>query len=326
MIWYLVMAGMFLAYQLDVIFYSVVAYMAALFEWWDPEPGNPSYHRKHPSALVYPPTSTSGGQLSQSLKIARTKSGKEITDDLLPPTLEGLRPNGWTISTAAEGGEADAVRPQKASAPDLPRISASGAQIFESSASNIPTTSLDSNIQTSSALRPSGGSLRLRSNTNSESGQQRGSSNGGGIANPGSPVAHSTRSRHQALQMLAVNNAASRQQQQQMGADVAIPLPLTQALHRPCLLPETLVKQYITYPMILVQLPVYNEEVHCELVIERACRMEWPRDRVIIQVGVGWVRGSSCWRSQHTCLERLRRTGGKGAAARQVQWFSTNTC
>ncbi|KAI8476260.1 MAG: nucleotide-diphospho-sugar transferase [Monoraphidium minutum] len=29
---------------------------------------------------------------------------------------------------------------------------------------------------------------------------------------------------------------------------------------------------------------MYNEEAHCEVVVERACRMEWPRDRVLIQI------------------------------------------
>jgi hypothetical protein len=29
---------------------------------------------------------------------------------------------------------------------------------------------------------------------------------------------------------------------------------------------------------------MYNEEAHCEVVIERACNIIWPRDRIIIQV------------------------------------------
>lgn len=50
------------------------------------------------------------------------------------------------------------------------------------------------------------------------------------------------------------------------------------------LLPASLVRQYGYYPLVLVQLPMYNEEAHCEVVIERACNMVWPRHRVIIQV------------------------------------------
>ena len=54
------------------------------------------------------------------------------------------------------------------------------------------------------------------------------------------------------------------------------------------LLPASLVQQYGYFPLVLVQLPMYNEEAHCEVVIERACNMLWPRHRVIIQ-----VRGAS---------------------------------
>lgn len=57
------------------------------------------------------------------------------------------------------------------------------------------------------------------------------------------------------------------------------------------LLPASLVRQYWYYPLVLVQLPMYNEEAHCEVVIERACNMLWPRHRVIIQVSVS---KSSC--------------------------------
>jgi hypothetical protein len=35
---------------------------------------------------------------------------------------------------------------------------------------------------------------------------------------------------------------------------------------------------------VLLQLPMYNEEAHCEVVIERACNIIWPRERIIIQV------------------------------------------
>lgn len=52
------------------------------------------------------------------------------------------------------------------------------------------------------------------------------------------------------------------------------------------LLPASLVRQYGYFPLVLVQLPMYNEEAHCEVVIERACNMVWPRHRVLIQVRV----------------------------------------
>ena len=67
----------------------------------------------------------------------------------------------------------------------------------------------------------------------------------------------------------------------------------------PYLLPKSLVDQYPLYPLVLVQLPMYNEEAHCEVVIERACRMEWPTDRVIIQVR--FVCGSEQLLPVHAC-------------------------
>lgn len=50
------------------------------------------------------------------------------------------------------------------------------------------------------------------------------------------------------------------------------------------LLPSSLVQQYGYLPLVLVQLPMYNEAAHCDVVIERACNMAWPKHRVIIQV------------------------------------------
>jgi hypothetical protein len=63
------------------------------------------------------------------------------------------------------------------------------------------------------------------------------------------------------------------------------------------LLPQSLVSRYEQlpngYPLVLVQLPMYNEEAHCEVVIERACRMEWPRDRLVIQVSLPRACGAA---------------------------------
>lgn len=38
------------------------------------------------------------------------------------------------------------------------------------------------------------------------------------------------------------------------------------------------------YPMVLVQIPMYNEREVFQLSIGAACRLTWPLDRVIIQV------------------------------------------
>ena len=38
------------------------------------------------------------------------------------------------------------------------------------------------------------------------------------------------------------------------------------------------------YPKCLIQIPMYNEETFCELIIERCCKVKWPADRLLIQV------------------------------------------
>jgi hypothetical protein len=42
------------------------------------------------------------------------------------------------------------------------------------------------------------------------------------------------------------------------------------------------------FPKVLIQLPMYNEDAHCDLIIERCCKIAWPNHRLLIQVGV-WV-------------------------------------
>lgn len=47
---------------------------------------------------------------------------------------------------------------------------------------------------------------------------------------------------------------------------------------------ESLVSLYNHYPLVLVQIPQYNEDAHCDSVVERCCTMAWPRNRVLFQV------------------------------------------
>jgi hypothetical protein len=47
------------------------------------------------------------------------------------------------------------------------------------------------------------------------------------------------------------------------------------------------------YPKVLIQLPMYNEDAHCDLIIQRCCKIKWPSHRILIQVGTkldshGW--------------------------------------
>lgn len=38
------------------------------------------------------------------------------------------------------------------------------------------------------------------------------------------------------------------------------------------------------YPKVLIQLPMYNEDAHCDLIIHRCCKIKWPSHRILIQV------------------------------------------
>ncbi|CAN6881139.1 unnamed protein product [Brassica oleracea var. botrytis] len=41
---------------------------------------------------------------------------------------------------------------------------------------------------------------------------------------------------------------------------------------------------HTNYPMVLIQIPMYNEKEVCQLSIGAACRLSWPLDRMIVQV------------------------------------------
>jgi hypothetical protein len=38
------------------------------------------------------------------------------------------------------------------------------------------------------------------------------------------------------------------------------------------------------FPKVMIQLPMYNEEAVCDVIIDNCCKIKWPRDRLIIQV------------------------------------------
>jgi beta-mannan synthase len=38
------------------------------------------------------------------------------------------------------------------------------------------------------------------------------------------------------------------------------------------------------FPKVLIQLPMYNEDAHCDLIIQRCCKIKWPSHRILIQV------------------------------------------
>lgn len=45
------------------------------------------------------------------------------------------------------------------------------------------------------------------------------------------------------------------------------------------------------FPKVLIQLPMYNEDAHCDLIIHRCCKIKWPSHRILIQVGQPGVCG-----------------------------------
>lgn len=42
------------------------------------------------------------------------------------------------------------------------------------------------------------------------------------------------------------------------------------------------------FPKVLIQLPMYNEDAHCDLIIQRCCKIKWPSHRILIQVRAQW--------------------------------------
>jgi hypothetical protein len=41
------------------------------------------------------------------------------------------------------------------------------------------------------------------------------------------------------------------------------------------------------FPKVMIQLPMYNEDAHCDLIIQRCCKVMWPSHRILIQVRFG---------------------------------------
>jgi hypothetical protein len=48
----------------------------------------------------------------------------------------------------------------------------------------------------------------------------------------------------------------------------------------------SLVQMYSHYPLVLVQLYLGNDELDAAQALYYVCSMVWPRDRVVVQVGV----------------------------------------
>jgi len=43
-------------------------------------------------------------------------------------------------------------------------------------------------------------------------------------------------------------------------------------------------KQNMPLSKVLIQLPMYNEDTHCNLIMKKCCDIRWPQDKLLIQV------------------------------------------
>ena len=92
------------------------------------------------------------------------------------------------------------------------------------------------------------------------------------------------------------------------------------------------------YPMVVVQLPMYNETSCCQTIIDCACQLDWPSDKLYIQVVDDSTSEDTkrmidtrvnLWRSQGIDIEVLRRvhrSGFKAGAMNDAMiYFPPNT-
>lgn len=289
MIWYIAFTGAFLIYQLDVIVYSLIALFAVIWERLVPVPGHPAYERRHPSQLVYPPQqgparASDGKDLSQkqTSKIvadvqgswtiaARSGPGSDVGSDTIHQHSSSSTSSGSSSNTPPLPGSP--LAPGAAAAATL---KASGAEV-QDEVSELPASGPIETALTGANLR-----MRTRSISTGGAGAPEVSSSSG---RPSVTSGTTPRAKHSLAAAAAANKALGRRVS---GGGSCGVRTVHQAVETATLLPQSLVVRYEkleVYPLVLVQLPMYNEEAHCEVVIERACRMEWPKDRVIIQVG-----------------------------------------
>src|SRR4029077_12283956 len=65
--------------------------------------------------------------------------------------------------------------------------------------------------------------------------------------------------------------------------------------------------KFTDLPTVTVQLPMYNEMYVAERVIEAACQLDWPREKLQIQVLDDSTDGSA--EIAKNCCDRMRRMG-----------------
>eukprot|EP00775_Hariotina_reticulata_P008524 gene8524-8706_t len=287
MIWYLAFTGMFLLYQLDVMCLSLIALAARLVDALYPPPGHPAYWWWHKDRVVHPAECDARGY--------RIGAGPESLADLL----------GYK----SDGGKADT---HALSVQNLSSIAFSKASTWQISTTAAPPGSTCSS------------SFGVQSEYASSVASESHPATPQHLQGPATQTAfepaplqtvYSLPRVDQADHPFSVYNLVMPQHRQESSKgpvkDGAIPVTgpaglsirpvVTESSDAPSsglppqcsavlgaddgyLLPASLVDQYGYFPLVLVQLPMYNEEAHCEVVIERACNIIWPRHRVVIQV------------------------------------------
>jgi hypothetical protein len=93
-----------------------------------------------------------------------------------------------------------------------------------------------------------------------------------------------------------------------------IPPPHPQVREGPLYTAESARNLHDAFPKVMIQLPMYNEEAVCDVVIDNCCKIKWPRDRLIIQVGPPGLAGLAAARS--AALGRWARSPAPASAHR----------
>ena len=297
MIWYLTFTGMFALYQLDVAVYALIALIAKLREIIWPEPGNPWHSRWHKPIFVEPAVCDDKGfQLSAMAAAALEKSSKTAAGSPAAITatwhistqarvsMSSMRSSTTGSSTASaasgsdcSGSAASGSQPGTPPAADLSPQSALQrlfAQLpSQSQLATVYSEQIPSSPEAATTPHVSAKGLRLRAG-GSDDGDKGASTAPGHV---GYTIhASSPASRPGANWWASVPEAELQSYSRSQPQLTEVPPPSSAVMTgQGCLLPASLVSQYNYFPMVLVQLPMYNEEAHCEVVIERACNIIW---------------------------------------------------
>lgn len=305
MIWYLVFTGMFVLYQLDVAVYAIIAFFAKIGEILRPEPGNPWHSTWHKTDLVGATECDDRGfklsdetaAAASSQKRRKLSTGSQAAAGWQIPTEARVSISSLHNSALAANSTASSSPASTASGSDCNSSAASGSQpgtphapavpprlalqqLFAQLPSQSPLATvyseqLPSSPEAATSPHVSAKGLRLRVG-GSDDGDKGVSSCQGHIGydiQASAPSATDDGARWWA----AADDTQSGADQPSQRQLTDMPPP-SSAVVRPgkaYLLPASLVSQYDYFPMVLVQLPMYNEEAHCEVVIERACNIIW---------------------------------------------------